>query len=46
MSKHKPHDFSAKIISWWYCTRCGLVTLKNEATKKAMNKTCPGKEDD
>ena len=39
------HAFTYKILNWYYCSRCGLINLKNESTKKAMNKPCPGKED-
>lgn len=37
-----PHNFSAKIkhTSIFYCARCGLVPLNNEASKRAVNKGC------
>lgn len=28
------------------CDKCGLILLRNTATRKAANKACPGKEDD
>lgn len=33
-------------IPWLVCSRCGLVWLKNAATKKAIQKPCPGLEDE
>lgn len=36
------HSFTKKIFNWMYCSHCGLVTLRNEATKKAMKQPCPG----
>ena len=41
----KPHAFTFKILNYQYCFCCGLVSLRNEATRKAINKPCPGKED-
>lgn len=28
------------------CIHCGLMDLKNEATRQEMKKPCPGREDD
>ena len=30
------HNFTKKICHWSYCVNCGLVALKNEATRKAQ----------
>lgn len=38
-----PHRwFTIKRFPWTFCGKCGLVCLKNEATQKAMNKSCKG----
>jgi hypothetical protein len=40
MSKFFPHSFTKKICHWWYCARCGLIALNNDATRNAMAKGC------
>lgn len=36
-----PHHFVKwKQIAWPYCVRCGLISLKNKATEKAIKKGC------
>ena len=30
---------------WVVCAQCGLVYLKNDATRKAIRAACPGLED-
>lgn len=42
MSKHVGHNFSGKIVSWKYCVKCGLITLNNKVTRKAMGQNCRG----
>lgn len=42
----KPHAFNVFILNYAYCSRCGLIALKNDATKKAMKKSCPGREEE
>lgn len=34
------HTFNRKILNWPYCGRCGLLALKNEATRRAMRQAC------
>jgi hypothetical protein len=34
------HSFTKRICHWSYCANCGLVTLKNEATRRAMKAAC------
>lgn len=29
-------------IPWLVCSHCGLVTLRNQQTRKAMAQPCPG----
>lgn len=42
----KPHSFNYMLLKKYpVCTRCGLIALKNERTRKAMNKACPGKDE-
>lgn len=43
--KTVPHQFTRKVFNWLSCTGCGLVTLKNEATKKRMQESCVSMED-
>jgi hypothetical protein len=44
----KPHNFTGMLVKhrqmYHFCVYCGLIALKNDVTKKAMNKPCPGKE--
>ena len=34
------HSFTKRVLSWPYCSRCGLVALKNDATRREMGKPC------
>ena len=43
--KTVPHQFTRKVFNWLSCTGCGLVTLKNEATRKRMQESCVSMED-
>jgi hypothetical protein len=43
--KTVPHQFTIKVFNWLSCTGCGLVTLKNEATRKRMTESCVSMED-
>lgn len=36
----KHHSFTEKFLHWTYCSKCGLMILKNEPSKKAANKPC------
>jgi len=40
MSEKGKHNFNASILNWRYCTKCGLIALKNKSTKIAMKKKC------
>lgn len=31
-------------LAFYFCGRCGLITLKNAASRKAAHKPCPGRE--
>lgn len=47
---NKPHSFDGKLggkkrSHAMYCTGCGLILLKNERSKRAASKACPGRED-
>jgi hypothetical protein len=35
-----PHAMTMKCLNWMYCSRCGLLTLKNEETRKALRAGC------
>ncbi len=42
-----PHAMQKlKRLSWPYCTRCGILALKNEATRKVLRAECVTLEDD
>lgn len=43
--KTVPHQFTKKVFNWLYCSGCGLVTLKNESTRKRMAQSCESMED-
>jgi len=43
--KTVPHQFTKKVFNWLCCTGCGLVTLKNESTRKRMQESCVSMED-
>lgn len=34
------HNMSKRVISWPYCSNCGLIALKNDATRKALKQAC------
>lgn len=38
--KKTRHVFTSKFFHWIYCSKCGLVLLKNEASKKESFKFC------
>jgi len=38
----KQHTFKGRIIGWNYCTRCGLITLRNHRTQRAVRASCKG----
>lgn len=42
--KKEGHNFGGKILNWQYCLKCGLITLKNDRTRKAINAACKGQE--
>lgn len=39
------HDMTRQILNWRCCKHCGLLGLKNEATRKALNAECVTWED-
>lgn len=48
-TKKKQHEWyipSLKRFNYPVCDKCGLIYLKNEATKRKANKPCPGHEED
>lgn len=48
--KLPPHSFlpmgRLKRIVYMYCSDCGLIRLKNEATTRAINRGCEGEKED
>ena len=45
VKKTGPHKMNRKIYHWRYCSQCGLVELKNKATRRALRKKCVWEED-
>lgn len=43
--KSVPHKFNKRVQHWVYCSGCGLVALKNAATRKRMRQPCESMED-
>lgn len=39
---HHAVKMPGKNMPWQYCCKCGLVYLKNEATRKAIKAPCKG----
>lgn len=35
-----PHSMTRKVLNWSYCAHCGLVALRNEATRQALRREC------
>ncbi len=38
--KRGAHSFTKRICHWSYCARCGLVLLKNDASRAAAKRDC------
>lgn len=36
----REHALTKRILNWSYCAHCGLVALKNDATRKALREKC------
>lgn len=45
MSSERHLREARELLSYPYCARCGLVCLKNEATRRAMLAQCVWYED-
>lgn len=39
------HAMTKKILNWPYCAHCGLVALKNEASRRKLKEPCVTVED-
>lgn len=39
------HQMTRRVCHWPYCARCGLVALKNDASRKALRSDCVTIED-
>lgn len=39
------HAFTDKVLHWPVCAHCGLMALRNEATRRAMKAPCETWED-
>jgi hypothetical protein len=38
--KFEPHSFNKKMLNYFYCSRCGLVALKNDFTQWSIKMGC------
>lgn len=41
----RDHSFKSQILSWPFCSQCGLVLLKNETSRKCAQQKCVVWED-
>ena len=41
-----PHAWTKKVLHWPVCARCGLMLLKNEASRRAAKAVCVTEEDE
>jgi hypothetical protein len=41
----REHNVTGRIGTWPHCKTCGLICLKNAATRVALNAPCPGPRD-
>lgn len=39
-----PHSFARKLLHWPFCSRCGLLLLKNDVTRQAARRPCTWEE--
>ena len=39
------HEFTGRVLHWPFCKHCGLLCLRNDATRRAMNAACVRLED-
>lgn len=42
--KKRGHQFDWRFEKWQVCSKCGLVALSNDATRKELRKPCSGAE--
>jgi hypothetical protein len=40
VKRTREHAFTKTILHWPYCAYCGLLLLKNEATRRAAAQKC------
>jgi hypothetical protein len=40
-----PHAMTGRVLNWAHCSRCGLLALKNDATRRALKEPCVWYED-
>jgi hypothetical protein len=44
MSK-RAHKMTGRVLQWPYCTACGLVAMRNAASRRALSEACEGKRE-
>lgn len=35
-----PHAMTGRVLNWSFCARCGLIALKNDASRVALKRDC------
>lgn len=43
--RNGPHKLTARVLHWAYCTQCGLLALRNDATRAALRRPCVWEDD-
>jgi hypothetical protein len=41
----RPHRMTERVLNWSYCAACGLVAMRNEASRRALASACEGKRE-
>lgn len=44
-TRRGPHAFDARILNYSYCSHCGLILLRNDATRRAAKAQCQWEEE-
>ena len=40
----RPHAFTERVLHWHYCAACGLIGMRNAASRRAAAQPCEGKK--
>jgi hypothetical protein len=44
IKRRGPHTMTRQILKWPFCARCGLILLRNPASKQAEKQPCEWEE--